>query len=77
MITDPFIENLLHPNKAVQYGVMNFLASFRHSVPPVSRQEKEGKGRKETGVTQGGCVSRSPASRLRKLKSIHSRSIRN
>ena len=28
MITDPFIENLLHPNKAVEYGVMIFFVLF-------------------------------------------------
>ncbi len=28
MITDPFIENLLHPSKAVEYGVMIFFVLF-------------------------------------------------
>jgi YjbE family integral membrane protein len=55
MITDPFIENLLHPNKAVEYGVMIFFVLFvilfsRYLI----KRKKEKAGR--DGVTAGAAA---------------------
>lgn len=53
MITDPFIENLLHPSKTVEYGVMIFFVLF---VLGFSRWLIKRKKAKSAGVTAGAAA---------------------
>jgi YjbE family integral membrane protein len=51
MITDPFIENLLHPNKAVEYGVMIFFVLFVLGGSKLILKRRKAKAAKEKGMT--------------------------
>lgn len=51
MITDPFIENLLHPNKAVEYGVMIFFVLFVLGGSRLILKRRKAKAAKEKGMT--------------------------
>jgi len=51
MITDPFIENLLHPNKAVEYGVMIFFVLFVLGGSRLILKRRKAKAAKEKRMT--------------------------
>ena len=55
MITDPFIENLLHPSKAVEYGVMIFFVLFVILFSRYLVKRKKEKAARD-GVTAGAAA---------------------
>jgi hypothetical protein len=61
MITDPFIENLLHPSKAVEYGVMIFFVLFVLGVARLLIKRKKAKSAKEKEVMGATAKAVAPA----------------
>ncbi|MCU0596369.1 MAG: TerC family protein [Desulfobacterota bacterium] len=59
MITDPFIENLLHPSRAVEYGVMIFFVLFVLGVAKLLIKRKRAKSAKDKEVL--GAAAKAPA----------------
>jgi YjbE family integral membrane protein len=51
MITDPFIENLLHPGKPLEYGVMIFFVIVVIGTPKLILKRRKAKAAKEKGMT--------------------------
>ena len=51
MITDPFVENLLHPGKPLEYGVMIFFVIFVLGGAKLILKRRKAKAAKEKGMT--------------------------
>jgi YjbE family integral membrane protein len=52
MITDPFVENLLHPGKPLEYGVMIFFVIFVLGGARLILRRRKAKAAEEKGMTE-------------------------
>jgi YjbE family integral membrane protein len=60
MITDPFIENLLHPSKAVEYGVMIFFILFVLGFSRLLIKRKKAKSAKDKEAMVAAAKAEAP-----------------
>jgi predicted tellurium resistance membrane protein TerC len=61
MITDPFVENLLHPSKAVEYGVMIFFILFVLGFSRWLIKRKKAKAARDREVMGEAAKAEAPA----------------